>query len=143
LCDQDASDLCIVTFGANSLNRMVIHFQLPNANYASFYVKATNRGTVSVYTCEVDKTIPTNAHCTGVRTPLGETIDMEVYTTDGDKLIARGTFLVSAIAINTPINLPSDTPTLTPTGEATETLTPSPAPIIDFTLSPGTVSPTP
>jgi hypothetical protein len=110
LCDEGASDLCIVNFGANSLNRMVIHFQLPSEGYAAFYVKATNRETVSVYTCEVDESVPTNAYCTGLRTPLGETIDLEVYTTDEDKLIARGMFLVSAIAISTPISLPSESP---------------------------------
>ena len=120
LCDENASGLCIVTFGANNLNRMVIHFQLPAANYAPFYVKATNRGMVSVYTCEVDKAVPTSAHCTGVRTPLGEMIDIEVYTTDEDKLIARGTFLVSAIAIDTPISLPTKAPIQgAPTGVST------------------------
>jgi hypothetical protein len=56
---------------------------------------------------EVDLTV---VHCTGVRTPLGETIDIEVYTTDEDKLIARGTFLVSAIAIPTPISQPTEAP---------------------------------
>jgi hypothetical protein len=122
LCDEDASDLCIVTFGANNLNRMVINFQLPNADYAPFYVKADHRGTVSVYSCEVDESSPTSAYCTGVRTPLGETIDLEVYTTDEDKLIARGTFLVSAIALSTPISLPTDTPI----EEETPTSSPSP-----------------
>ena len=144
LCDVDAKNLCVVNFGANNLNRMVINFQLPDADYPAFYVKAANRDTVSVYTCEVDKpeavnetkeggenkldetlvdetvvpetevaktetaeteaveAAPTSAHCTGARTPLGETIDIEVYTTDEDKLIARGTFLVSAIALSTP-----------------------------------------
>jgi hypothetical protein len=139
LCDENASDLCIVTFGANNLNRMVIDFQLPTADYAPFYVKATNRETVSVYTCEVIESkpesvseavavtatatesgleqptaevesAPTHAQCTGIRTPLGETIDLEVYTTDGDRLIARGTFLVSSIARSTPISLPTETP---------------------------------
>ncbi len=126
LCDEDASDFCVVTFGANNLNRMVIHFQAPSADYVPFYVKADNRGTVSVYTCEASEaemsetevsgtevnqeSQPISIYCTGVRTPLGETIDIEVYTTDEDKLIARGTFLVSAIAISTPISLPSEVP---------------------------------
>jgi len=166
LCDEDASDLCVVTFGANNLNRMVIHFQAPSADYVPFYVKADNRGSVSVYTCEASgaeisgigvsetevsgtevsetevsgtevsgtevngtevsgtevsgtevsgtevnqESQPISIYCTGVRTPLGETIDIEVYTTDEDKLIARGTFLVSAIAISTPISLPSEVP---------------------------------
>jgi hypothetical protein len=152
LCDENAKDLCIVNFGANSLNRMVINFQLPTRDYAQFYVKATNRGTVSVYMCKVDEVVaepetkaatettdetatatkvvtetatattdkasPTSVHCTGIRTPLGETIDVEVYTTDGDQLIGRGTFLVSAIALPTPVNLPSETPV--PTITATE-----------------------
>jgi hypothetical protein len=105
LCDEDASGLCVVNFGANSLNRMVINFRLPGEESAAFYVKAKNRDTVSVYTCETDEEDLTSVHCTGVRTPLGETIDLEIYTTDDDKLIARGTFLVSAIAISTPISL--------------------------------------
>jgi hypothetical protein len=111
LCDEDASDLCIVMFGANSLNRMVINFQLPSEDYAPFYVKADNRGTVSVYSCQVAESLPPSAYCTGVRTPLGETIDITVFTTDEDQLIARGTFLVSAIALSTPISLPTETPT--------------------------------
>jgi len=110
LCDEDASDLCIINFGANNLNRMVIHFRLPGEVYTGFYVKGKNRDTVSVYTCEVDEFDLTVVHCTGVRTPLGETLDLEVYTTDEDKLIARGTFLVSAIAIPTPLSRPTEAP---------------------------------
>jgi hypothetical protein len=122
LCDEDTSDLCIVAFGANKLNRMVINFQFPSENYAPFYVKANNRETVSVYSCEVAESVPTSAYCTGARTPLGETIDIEVYTTDEDKLIARGTFLVSAIALATPISLPENTPS----GDETPTSSPTP-----------------
>jgi hypothetical protein len=123
LCDVNASDLCVVNFGANNLNRMVINFQLPNADYAPFYVKAINRGTASVYTCEVAQAVPTSVYCTGMRTPLGETIDIEVYTTDGDKLMARGTFLVSAIELATPISVPAGTPS----EEETPTLFPIPS----------------
>jgi hypothetical protein len=131
LCDESASDLCVVSFGANNINRMVINFQLPSADYISFYIKATNRETVSVYACEVDESTPTSAYCTGVRTPLGETIDIEVYSTDEDILIARGTFLVSAIALSTPISLPADTAVPTDTLSEEETPTPdvtSPSP---------------
>jgi hypothetical protein len=132
LCDEDASNLCIVNFGANKLNRMVINFQLPDAGYAPFYVKAANRGTVSVYACEVNASTPTSAVCTGVRTPLGETIDVEVYTTDEDKLIARGTFLVSAVALSTPISLPSEIPA-TEAPVATEPPIATDAPLIEET----------
>jgi hypothetical protein len=159
LCDEDASGLCIVTFGADNQNLMVIHFQLPNEDYPAFYVKATNRGTTNMYSCEVDKveavdktrvdkaetdetkvigTAPNRAYCTGVRTPLGETIDIEVYTIDKDKLIARGTFLVSAIAVVTPISQP----TSTLSGEETPIFVPSPTEDIVPTFSEFTPSPT-
>jgi hypothetical protein len=122
LCDEDSSGLCVVNFGANNLNRMVIYFRLPG-EYPPFYVKAKNRDTVSVYTCEADEIDETLVRCTGVRTPLGETVDLEIYATDEDKLIARGTFLVSAIAISTPVSQPSELPTAEeiPTGESIET----------------------
>ena len=55
LCDEDASGLCIVTFGADSQDMLVIHFLLSSEYYGKFYVKATNRGTTNMYTCELDK----------------------------------------------------------------------------------------
>jgi hypothetical protein len=138
LCDEDAIGLCVVTFGADNQNLMVIHFQLPDEDYAKFYVKATNRGTTNVYSCETAKPTPTIVYCTGVRTPLGETIDIEVYTTNGDILIARGTFLVSAIALATPISMP----TITPSGEETPTFVPLPTDDVIPTYSEQTPTPT-
>jgi len=131
LCDKDASGLCIVTFGADDQNLMVIHFQLPNEDYAPFYVKATNRGTTNMYSCETAKATPTVVYCSGVRTPLGETIDIEVYAIATDKLIARGKFLISAIAVVTPISLPTETPSgdETPTLASASTAEATPTPI--------------
>ena len=106
LCDVDARNLCIVTFGTDNTDRMVINFQLPNANYPAFYVKGFNKGTENTYECRAAEALPTSVYCTGVRTPLGEAIDIEVYTTDGDQLMARGTFIISAIMVlTTPIDL--------------------------------------
>ncbi len=117
LCDLDARGLCVVTFGVNKLDRMVINFQLPDADYPLFYVKASNRGIVNVYSCEVIEADVPGAYCAGIRTPLGESIDIEVYTTDGDTMMAHGTFIVSAIVLSTPINSDeagseTETPTL-------------------------------
>lgn len=123
MCDVDDSGLCIVTFGANNLDRMVINFQLPDAEYPAFYIKASNRGIVNVYSCEVSETVSTHVYldCTGIRTPLGETINIEVYATDGDTLIARGEFIVSAILLPSQINLtPSPDPSPTQAATATQ-----------------------
>ena len=98
LCDKDASDLCVITFGAGVANDMMIIFQLPKENYPAFYVKASNKGVENTYTCEADSS-SNIIFCTGVRTPLGELIDVQVYSSDGDLLIANGTFMVSSIAM--------------------------------------------
>jgi hypothetical protein len=127
LCDVNGKNLCLISFGADSLNRMVIHFQLPSANYPPFYVKSTNRATVNVYTCVVENGPPTIADCTGVRTPLGEAIDIDVITTDDNKLIAHGAFMVSAIAMPTPISLPKPFIVEVPTAEE---IFPSPVPTL-------------
>lgn len=116
-CDVDASDLCVASFGVDKVNRMVINFHLPKASFAEFYVKVHRGEEVSVYPCEVVAEAPTSVFCTGARTPLGEAIDLEVYTTDGGVLIGRGTLVVAAVALPTTVNV-----TATPTG-GTETPT--------------------
>lgn len=104
LCDIDAHDLCIVTFGVDNLDQMVINIQLPNTDYPAFYVHATNKGIKNIYQCEVANAIPTSVYCTGLRTPLGETLNIEIHAINGDLLMARGTLMVSAMVLTTPIN---------------------------------------
>ena len=119
LCDVDSSELCVVTFGTDLLDNMIINFQLPDADYPMFHVRAANRGNVNTYSCEVVTAARTSVYCSGARTPLGEYIDMEIYATNGDALIARGRFVVSALVrITPPVEL---TVTLTPIPESTFT----------------------
>ena len=159
LCDLEAGELCIVTFGTDILGNMIINFQLPDTDYPMFYVKASNKGNVNTYPCEVVAAISTSVYCSGVRTPLGEYIDIEVYATKGDVLIARGKFIVSALVrgisrslIGTPI--PTAASTSTPIGlngvpTAPDTSTPIldiayPNPTqTDVTPIPGTAYPNP
>jgi len=134
-CNEAASDLCVVTFGLDDQDNMVIHFQLPKADYPLFYINASNRGNVNTYSCEVVTAEPTNVFCRGIRTPLGEYIDMEIYTVDGDTLIAQGKFLISSLMRIQPIGT---TGTLAAsTGIVTGTATPSSTPL------PGTAYPNP
>lgn len=128
LCDVDDRDLCVVSFGTDKTDRMVVNFQLPNADYPAFYIHGANKNMDNRYPCEVAEAAPTSVYCTGERTPLGEAIDIEVFAADSDLLIARGVITVSAMVISTPINL---TPTPgSETGTPTSTVLPSPTPTI-------------
>ena len=124
LCDQDASGLCVVSFGADNRNQMVINFELPRVKYPVFYAQVEYGETSETYSCQVVKEIPKSAYCTGPRTPLGEPIHIKVFRVDGDRLLAEGDFVVSSIVLPT-LPVPG-TATVTP--EAT--LTASPTPLI-------------
>ncbi len=118
LCDADARELCIVNFGTDILGNMIINFQLPDTDYPLFYVKASNRGIVNAYPCETSSSAA-NVSCNGARTPLGEYLDVEVYSAGEDTLMAQGRFIVSALLRITP-DSPKDG------GTPTDELTPIP-----------------
>lgn len=109
LCDQDPRELCIVTFGANGPDRMVINFQSPAEDYPLFHVKGSNRGVIYEYPCTVAEEVPTSVYCAGPRTPLGEYIEIEVYSVAENSLLARGKIFVSAVMVWTPSGI-MDTP---------------------------------
>jgi hypothetical protein len=167
LCDQNQRDLCIVTFGANGPDRMVINFQLPKEDYPLFSVKGLNRGITYDYDCYVAEAVPTSVYCSGPRTPLGDYIELEVYSVEENFLLAHGKIFVSAVIVWTPSGmtytpspngtpsitattataLPTQTiviPTQTPVTPSMETAYPNPnPPLIIFTPVPGTGYPNP
>lgn len=126
MCDVNAGELCVVTLGVDDQDNLIVSFQLPSADYPLFYLKASNKGNVNTYPCEVITDTPTSVFCSGIRTPLGEYIDMEVYTSEGDALLARGKLLVTALMRVTPVTS-FGTPTSTPAPTPTATSTPLPA----------------
>jgi len=92
---------------------MIMNFKLPNPGYPKFHVKGLNKDIANVYSCETDQIDQTVVHCAGVRTPLGETIAIEVYLTDNDVLYARGKFVVSTLLVSTPTIGPTSSTTPT------------------------------
>ena len=141
LCDLDARDLCIVSFGTDNTDRMVINFQLPSADYPTFYVNGSNKGMGTTYQCESAKAVPTSVYCTGIRTPLGEAIDIEVYAADSNLQIARGKIMVSAMVLSTPLNWAATSGnkivTPTPLSSSISTIQIKTTPTIVFTPTPG------
>lgn len=112
---------------------MIINIQPPDADYPLFHVKASNRGIVNDYEC-MALSGSTSVSCSGARTPLGEYLEVEVYSAAEDMLMARGRFIVSALIRTTPgsmINTPNPTTEFTPN------------PTAEFTPLPGTAYPNP
>ncbi len=137
-CDSEPSALCIVSFGIDRGNRMLVNMLSPDPSLPSFYLKVQHGETSSRYECRASKNVPTGNYCTGEGVPLGNTVNIEVYSSDKDILLARGTFVIAALALPT-LMVVAATPTSgtqTPISDL-----PSPTPTVAF--QPGTITSTP
>ncbi|MBI3162067.1 MAG: hypothetical protein HYZ23_06140 [Chloroflexi bacterium] len=99
LCDDSDEDLCVISFGKNGADGMVIAFQLPRADYPAFQAIATNKGVENIYPCEAVASAPMIVYCTGAATPLGESLAIEIRAIEGNILIARGDFTLMALMV--------------------------------------------
>jgi hypothetical protein len=142
-CDVNASGLCVVSFGTNMNNELVINM-VAAKDLPEFYAQVTNRGATQRFRCERVEAVPTSAYCIGPRTPLGEPIELALYASEDDRLLAVGSFVVEAVALPT-FSDATGTPTLeggtpvleTPTaGEGSPVGTATRSPILTPTRTP-------
>ena len=137
---ENPSVLCVVSFGLDTNNRMLVNFISPDPSLPSFYLKIQHGETSNRYDCAALKSVPTSVYCTAAPVGLGDSIDIEVYSSKGDTLLAKGTFVIAAFALPTPLVVESTAPsepTQTPI-PGFPTLTPTPT----FTLGLPTQTPT-
>ena len=66
--------------------------------HPEFYAQVTNRGATQRFRCERVEAVPTSAYCIGPRTPLGEPMELALYASQDDRLLAVGSFVVEAVA---------------------------------------------
>jgi len=141
-CDADSSVLCLISFGVDNKGQMFINLYKPDLSIKNFYLKVQYDQTENVYECEVVKDFKKYISCTGEQIPLEEQIDIKVYLSEDDTLIASGTFVISALAIATPVLVIVTEGTATPlSSPGTRTRTPQVTPT--RTLGTASVTPTP
>jgi hypothetical protein len=124
-CDTGASVLCVVSFGTDINNQMLINFIKPTPSFPDFYLKIQHLDTIATYECRTVENTPTSIYCMGDRTPLGDPVDIEVYSKATNLLIARGTLVIAAFALPTQIVV-----SVTPSGTPTEVFPVTSAPTI-------------
>jgi hypothetical protein len=144
-CDVNPGALCVVSFGADQNDRMLINFILPFPTHPLFYVQVQHAGMTGEYDCRVVEDFPGSAYCSGPRVPLGEAIVIEVFSARQDALLARGIFVVSAIGLPTPVSV-LQTPTIwttVPPAEPEDSPTPfrSPTGVTPASTTPASTTP--
>ncbi len=101
-CGGNPSSLCVSSFGMENANRMLISFV--NPDYASthdFYLKIQYSDRSVEYQCDTVKESPSSVYCSGEVIPLGASIDIAAYSSNTNKLVAEGSFVVNGVALPT------------------------------------------
>jgi hypothetical protein len=144
-CGAQLTSLCVVSFGRDAFGDTVINLYVPQKMYPDFYLKVIRVSRESRYDCEMNKVVKTSVLCSGDAINLGEGFDIQLLSEQDDRLLAQGTFTLTAFLVGTPavgdaVSVPKS-PEPTATIEVVETQT-SPVFEIDPSTTTATRTPT-
>jgi hypothetical protein len=127
-CDDVRDVLCLVTFGLEPPDRMLIVLLSTPGMPEELDAVVRHAAEELRFPCEATAASPAVYYCTGPQLPLGSTIQIEVHATSAGTLLASGEFVIAAFALPTVptggIELPTPSSTMTPR----PTRTPLPGP---------------
>jgi hypothetical protein len=122
-CNDDQVKPCVVSFGTDANDQMLVNILLPDLTFPNFYLKIIRSESESLYECQRVRQAINNAYCTGEKTPPGESLHLKLIATKDDTLLAEGDLSIIGLAYPTlEITIPTaeETPTLS-TMPVTET----------------------
>lgn len=124
-CTEEQIKPCVVSFGLDADDNMLINFLLPNLSFPEFYLQVV-RGDVRIsYQCQRITGSLNNAYCIGAKLPPGESLHLILISRKNDAILAQGSLTILGLAF----------PTLdivTPTPGTPSPMTPTESP--DFVL---------
>lgn len=101
-CGARLTSLCVVSFGRDAFGDTVINLYVPQKTYPDFYLKVIRVSSESRYDCEMNKTVKTSIYCSGNAINLGEGFEIRLLSERDDRLLAQGTFTLTAFLVSTP-----------------------------------------
>jgi len=153
-CDEGQDVLCLVTFGLEPPDQMLIVLLASPGLPPELEAEVTHAGTALPYPCKSTDESPTIIYCTGPQIPLGSSIGIGIYAAAERTLLASGEFVLTAFALPTlpadgvelptPLLLMTARPTRTPISDlVSPTASALATPRLTQTPIPGTVYPNP
>lgn len=150
-CSEGAGGVCVVSLGVDTFDRMVIELDLKGEPYPPFYLSVTDSLGTSRFECADHGQ---ERDCTGRRSPLGDSLEIRLFSLRGNDLLAQGSLRVQALALPTTMNMTIVPEALTPKAleshtafappRPADTLTPTLTSTATFTRTPtptGTITP--
>lgn len=119
-CTDEQVKPCVVSFGLNADNNMLVNLLLPDLSFPNFYLKITRGENNILYECQRIAVSPNNAYCIGENVPPGEVLQMMLISTEDNTLLAEGNLSIIGLVFPTletviltamPTTSPESTPT--------------------------------
>jgi hypothetical protein len=124
-CGAEPEELCILSFGRDAEENMVVNIFSPNRKFPDFYLKIKRVTGESLYECEKDKEVRTSVFCYGDMVNLQEKMEVSLFSKKNDSVLAMGNFTLNAILISEPVQAGKKDGTTTPESTVDETPTPT------------------
>jgi hypothetical protein len=97
----DSGIVCIVTFGVEPPDNMLIAIRAPLGGFQELRLTVERNGAQTAYPCQASADFPNEFSCTGPIIPLGSTLRINVLAGPAGTLLASGEFRLTAMALPT------------------------------------------
>lgn len=101
-CGVEPEELCVLSFGRDVDENMVVTVFVPDRKFPAFYLKIGRAVGENVYECEKDKEVRTYMFCYGNMVNLQERMEVSMLSLEDDHVLAVGQFTLKALLISEP-----------------------------------------
>ncbi len=109
-CGPDPAELCILSFGRDQQDNMIVSLFVPEKDFPDFYVKVKRAAGENKYDCHRNKTLPVNVYCLGPGIGLQERMEISLFAVEDDRLLAEGKMSLQAVLLSPVQALDAPTP---------------------------------
>jgi hypothetical protein len=107
-CGAEPEELCVLSFGRDMEDNMVVNVFVPDRKFPDFYLKIKRPSGESVYLCEKNREVSTSVFCFGEMVNLQEKMEISLISSENDRLIAFGNIMLNAILVSGQFQSESD-----------------------------------
>ena len=120
-CGSELEELCILSFGRDVDENLVVNLYVPEKDFPDFKLKIKRRAGGSEYECEKFTEVPTSVFCYGEMISLQERMEISLISIDDESLLAFGNLTLDAILISGEYPTDGNIAVSTPNAQGTKT----------------------
>lgn len=139
-CGAYPDELCILSFGRDAEENLVVNLFVPDRRFPGFYLKIKRITGEGRYVCEKNREVPTSVLCYGDMISLQEKMEIGLYSKNDGHLMAAGTLTLNAILLSTQSQggggVPTPAPTLAASATPEAIVSTNEAPVATVTFTP-------